>query len=123
MVGKKYGDFHLENFWTISEPRILDITQDRAAICRFEVREFITPIEITLGVKGRPIYAVPWAIVDAGSALESLNTYLDESIGSYHHTILDYSDPIIWNVFHVAFRLTLFPEPVIQPQWMICLMI
>lgn len=115
MVGKKYGGFYLEKSWTSSTPRILEITQDRDAICRFEVREFVTPVEHTVDVKERPIYAIPWAIVDAESAMESLNTYLDESVGPYLDTILDDSDPVVWNTFHAAFRLSFFPEPVSQP--------
>ena len=114
MVGKNYGDFHLEKSWTSSAPRVLEITQDRGTICRFEVREFLAPVEHTVDVKERPMYAIPWAMVDAESAMESINTYLEESIGPYLDTILDDSDPVVWNIFHAALRLSLFPEPVSQ---------
>jgi hypothetical protein len=116
MVGKTYGDFHIAKLWTGQPTKILEFTQDRGPICKMEVREFFPPDEHALDTRGNPIYAVPWAIADPDALTRSLNEYLDESMGCYLDEILDDSDRLVWNVFHSALRLSLFPEPVSKPR-------
>ena len=113
MVGKTYGDFHNTKEWTSGGTKLLEITQGRGSVCRFEVREFQTPDEGALvDSKERAIYAIPWAIVDADAATNTLNSYLDESMASYLDSILGGPDHLVRDVFQSALRLSMHPEPV-----------
>ncbi|KAF1994401.1 Clavaminate synthase-like protein [Amniculicola lignicola CBS 123094] len=112
MVGPKFGDFYMAKDWTNAPTRFLDITQDRGTILQLEVREFRPPVEPgALDLKGRSMYAIPWAIADADVAVESINEFLDASVGPYLDHLLDDSNHLVWDVFHSALRLSLFPFP------------
>jgi hypothetical protein len=117
MIGPTYGDFHIAKDWVGAKTRFLDVTQDRSPIVlRLEVREF-HPLyeENPLDLKGRSMYCIPWAIADPDVAVETINAYIDHSVGSYLDAMLDDTDGLVWNVFHVAFRLSVFPMPVSNP--------
>lgn len=113
MIGPTYGDFHIAKDWMGATTRFLDVTQDRSPIVlRLEVREFHPPYEEnSLDLKGRSMYCIPWAIVDPDVAVETINAYIDQSVGSYLDAMLDDTDSLVWDVFHIAFRLSVFPMP------------
>jgi hypothetical protein len=111
-VGSNYGDFSVMRQWTESKPIIVEITQDRGAICGLEARQFIPPDDNAIDSKGNPIYMIPWAIADPESAVKSINKYIDEAIPLCLDDILDNSDHLVWDVFHYAYRLSIFPCPV-----------
>lgn len=113
MTGPSYGDFHIAKDWAGATTRSLSITQDRSSVVlTLEVREFHPPYdENARDLKGRSMYSIPWAIVDPDVAVETINTYIDNSIASYLDAILDDTDSLVMNVFHIAFRLSIFPTP------------
>lgn len=114
MVGPKYGDFHIKRKWTQSEIRVLELAQDSNIILRLAVREFVPSDEelISDDTRGNKMYAIPWAIADPEEATRAVNLYLDGCIGTYLDNILDESNHLVWDMFHWALRLSLFPEPV-----------
>ncbi len=113
LVGANYGDFHIPKTWVGATTKLLDITQDRGAFCRLEAREFLPPVEEgALDIKGRPMYHIPWAIENPEAAVKAFNKYIDESLGAYLDEILDDTDHLVWDVFHSAMRLSVFPSPV-----------
>jgi hypothetical protein len=113
MIGPKYGDFHIPKTWANDATKFLEVTQDRGSIWRLEVRQFVPPAGgSALDLKGRPMYFVPWAIADPESAVKALNQYIDESVGFYLDTLLDDSNHLVWDIFHSAIRLSVFPTPV-----------
>lgn len=113
MSGPYYGDFHLEKQWTQAPTRYLSLSQDRGVSFQLELHEFIPPIDPTaVDLKGRSMYAVSWAIANPDAACRAINAYIDESIGLYLDSILDDSDALEWQIFHAAYRASLFPFPV-----------
>lgn len=113
MVGSRYGDFYLEKDWIGKREFSLDITQDCGSVCHLVVREFKPPVEPeALDLKSRPMYCIPFSIVDADQATDALNKFLDESIGLYLDTLLDDTDHLTFDVFHMTLRLCFFPKPV-----------
>lgn len=113
LIGPHYGDFHLEKQWTRARSRYLALGQDYGVCFQLELDEFIPPIDPTaVDLKGRSMYAVPWAIANPDAACQAINTYLDQSIGLYLDSILDDSDVLEWEIFHVAYRASIFPVPV-----------
>jgi hypothetical protein len=113
LAGPKYGDFHLQKQWTEAPIRVLCLGQDRGVMLQLELREFIPPAgDNDQDLKGRSMYAVPWAIANVDDAVKAINAYVDESIGLYLDAILDDTDGLVWSVFHAAYRLSIFPEPV-----------
>jgi hypothetical protein len=117
MVGPMYGDFHIAKQWVGPTTRILEITQDSGeSALKVEVREFYPPAdENALDLKGRSMYFIPWAISDPEKAVETINAYIDESIGSYIDATIDDTDGLVMDVFHAAYRLSIFPTPVCLP--------
>ncbi|KAM0434005.1 hypothetical protein ACHAPT_003949 [Fusarium lateritium] len=112
MVGPKYGDFHIERDWTGACEYQLYITQDCGSVCKLTVREFNPPDEPqALDLKRRPMYRNRFAIVNADQTTDSLNRFLDESIELYLDNLLDDGDRITFDVFHMALRLSHFPDP------------
>ena len=116
MVGPTYGDFHLyddEFQWTGAPSRFLSLGQLGGAHFQIELEEF-TPTRDTSDVdlKGRPIYSVAWAISNADAAVDAINQYVDDNMGAYLEAYLDDSDPLVWDIFHAAYRASVFPEPV-----------
>ncbi|KAL9110183.1 MAG: hypothetical protein Q9227_005243 [Pyrenula ochraceoflavens] len=112
MVGPEYGDFHIEKQWICDSTRFLDITQDRSpAVLTLELREFEPPEERDLDLKGRSMYYNPWAIADPEKAVAAVNDFADQSVAAYLEALLDDTNSFVWDVFHAALRLSLFPEP------------
>jgi len=113
MVGDKYGDFHLENrIWTRTTPRVLYLGQNWGTFLSLELHEFIPPAdEVATDLKGRSMYAVPWAIVDPNAAVEAFNEYINENVSNYMKAILGH-DSMAWNIFFTAYQASTFPVPV-----------
>jgi hypothetical protein len=63
-------------------------------------------------LKGRPMYAVPWAIADPDAVVAAMEEYIDQAIVLYMDEYLDNSDPLVWDIFQMAYRASVFPEPV-----------
>jgi hypothetical protein len=79
---------------------------------KVELREFLPPARTTdVDLKGRPMYAVPWAIADPDAVVESMTEYIDRSTTAYMSEYLDES-PLVWNIFQAAYRASVFPIPV-----------
>lgn len=113
MTGPRYGDFHLEKEWVDNRTYTLSLTQDFGAIYYLDVRQFKAPTESdALDLKGRSIYKIPFAIHDVDETTSTVRSYLDKSVELYLDSILDDTDSLIFNVFHAALRLSVFPEPV-----------
>src|SRR5690606_23328672 len=89
---------------------------------RIEVREFVPPAEAAgdVDLKGRPMYAVPWAIADPDAVVAAMDEYIDRAIVRYMEEYLDHSDPLVWNVFQMAYRSSVFPVPVGLTQPHMC---
>ena len=120
LVGPYYGDFHIEKEWTTASPKYICMSQDRGpyihtAFLQIELREFVPPADDTaVDLKGRSMYAVPWAIADQDSVVRAVNSYIDESMDFYIDGVLDDTGGLEWDVFHVACRASVFPFPVIS---------
>lgn len=119
-VGPRYGNFHISRVWARDEIKVFEMTQDRGTILRFKVRQFEPEDEPAtdskgIGGKGRKMFAVPWALTDAETGLESLNTFIEESIDRYIHAIVNKNSVITWNVFQTASGLASAAEPVSEP--------
>lgn len=114
MIGPHYGDFHLERTWTMSKPKVLCLGQVGAMHLKVEVREFVPPPDGQgdYDLKGRPMYAVPWAIADPDAVVAAMEEYIDQAIVLYMDEYLDHSDPLVWDIFQMAYRASVFPEPV-----------
>lgn len=114
MIGPKYGDFHVQRDWTPNPIIVLELAQDSNAILRLAVREFVPSLEDLTSddTRGNKMYSIPWAIADSEQATEAVNSYLDGCIGNYLDAILDDSNPLVWDIFHCALRLSLVSPPV-----------
>lgn len=113
MIGPLYGDFHLDRQWTATPPTTLCIGQVGAMHLKVELHEFIPPANSAdVDLKGRPMYAVPWAIADPEVVVEAINNYIDRSITQYMYAYLDDCDGLIWDIFQAAYRASVFPVPV-----------
>jgi len=113
MFGPKYGDFHMEKQWIPGSGKFLCLSQDRGTFLRIELKQFVPPHDPTaLDLKGRPMYAVNWAIPDPDAATEALNEFIDASLGCYLDAVLDGMDTLVMDVFHAAIRSSVFPHPV-----------
>jgi hypothetical protein len=113
LVGKAYGDFHIEKEWTGARPRILNLGQDWSDPLQLKLDEFVPPADpSSVDVKGRSMYAVPWAIANPDAAVVALNSYIDKTIGRYMDLFLDDSNAFEWDIFHAAYRASVFPVPV-----------
>jgi hypothetical protein len=78
-----------------------------------ELDEFVPPVDPdAVDNKGRPMYAVPWAIKDPCAARDLVNEYVDQNIGRYMDLFLDDTDSLDWTIFHAAYRTSMFPVPV-----------
>ena len=121
MVGRAYGDFHITKQWAGASTRFLDITQDRgSAALSLELREFRPPHEPdALDLKGRSMYYIPWAIANPDDAVKAVNEFADQSVGSYLDALLDDTNSFVWDVFHAAFRVSIFPTPVSSVAWIL----
>ncbi|KAK3343499.1 hypothetical protein B0T25DRAFT_593168 [Lasiosphaeria hispida] len=112
MIGPHHGDFHLDRQWTSSPSKILCLGQLGAMHLKVELREFVPPANTTdVDLKGRPMYAVPWAIVDPDAAVRSVNEYIDSGMHDYLYEHLDDTDRLRWNIFQAAHRASIFPTP------------
>lgn len=112
MVGPHYGDFHLDRRWTNTPSKILCLGQVGSMHIKVELREFIPPANSRdVDLKGRPMYAVPWAVADPDTVVEAITEYIDKAITRYMAAYLDDTDPIVWNIFQAAYRASVFPLP------------
>jgi len=113
MVGPHYGDFHLERKWTDAPPKFLCLGQVGSMHIKVELREFVPPAgSRDVDLKGRPMYAVPWAVADPDAVVEAVTEYIDQAITRYMTAYLDDTDPLVWNIFQAAYRASVFPLPV-----------
>lgn len=112
MIGPEHGDFHLDRIWTGSPPKTLRLGQLGAMNFRVELQEFVPPISSEVDLKGRPMYAVPWAIADPDAVVASINDYIDRGITAYLYGHLDDTDTLVWDIFQAAYRASVFPTPV-----------
>jgi hypothetical protein len=124
-VGKNYGDFNIAKVWTTSAPIFLRLSQDRGGFMNaeqveIELRRFAPPegdgSPDVKDVKGRYMYEHPWAVAAREDVISSFNAYIYRSLEFYLDTILDDSDRLVWDVFHMAYRTSVFPTPV-RHQW------
>ncbi|KAI5455754.1 hypothetical protein BGZ63DRAFT_137383 [Mariannaea sp. PMI_226] len=127
MVGPKYGDFHIQRNWTQTNIKIINLAQDSNAVLHLAVREFVPSYEELRSddTRGNKMYSIPWAIADPEEATEEVKRYLDRCIEGYLDAILDDSNHLVWDIFHWAVRLSLFPQPnILLPDvirlWVAC---
>ncbi|KAK0706127.1 hypothetical protein B0T26DRAFT_654883 [Lasiosphaeria miniovina] len=112
MLGPNYGDFHLERQWTGTQPKFLRLGQVGAMNFQVELKEFLPPLNTTdVDLKGRPMYAVPWAIADPDAVVTAMTEYIDRGTTKYMYTYLDDTDGLVWDVFEAAYRYSVFPTP------------
>ncbi|KAK4155269.1 hypothetical protein C8A00DRAFT_13670 [Chaetomidium leptoderma] len=112
MDGPHYGDFHLERQWTNTPSKFLCLGQVGSMHIKVELREFAPPANTRdLDLKGRPMYAVPWAVTDPDAVVEAITEYIDRAITQYMADYLDDTDPIVWDIFQAAYRASVFPLP------------
>jgi hypothetical protein len=113
LVGPQYGDFHIERRWTDAPPKVLCLGQVGSLHFKVELREFVPPGNSRdVDLKGRPMYAVPWAVADPDAVVEAINEYIERAITRYMAAYLDDTDPLVWNIFQAAYRASVFPLPV-----------
>ena len=113
MVGPQHGDFHLERRWTSSASKILCLGQLQAPLhFKVELRQFVPPASNDLDLKGRPMYAVPWAVADADAVVLAINNYIDRGVTQYLYEYLDDTNGLVWDIFQQAYRASVFPIPV-----------
>ncbi|KAK0739985.1 hypothetical protein B0T18DRAFT_331684 [Schizothecium vesticola] len=112
MVGPQHGDFHLERRWTGSASKILCLGQLQVPLYfKVELRQFVPPANNDLDLKGRPMYAVPWAVADADAVVLAINNYIDRGITQYLYEYLDDTNGLVWDIFQQAYRASVFPIP------------
>jgi hypothetical protein len=115
MVGPFYGDFHLQRRWTDAQPKVLCLGQVGAMHLKVELREFVPPAGAAaadVDLKGRPMYAVPWAVADPDAVVEAMTEYIEKGVTRYMAAYLDDTDPLVWSIFQAAYRASVFPLPV-----------
>ncbi|KAK3898982.1 hypothetical protein C8A05DRAFT_46842 [Staphylotrichum tortipilum] len=112
MIGPHYGDFHIDRQWTNAASKFLCLGQVGSLHLKVELREFVPPPNSTdVDLKGRPMYAVPWAIADPDAVVVAFNEYISKAVARYMAAYLDNTDPLIWNIFQAAYRASVFPVP------------
>jgi hypothetical protein len=114
MVGPTYGDFHIPREWVGTRTKTLEIAQDSNVILRLQIREFVPSNEelVLDDARGNKMYSIPWAIANPDEAAKFANEYVDRNMDTYLETVLDDSNRFVFDVFHWALRLTIFPQPV-----------
>jgi hypothetical protein len=112
MIGPHHGDFHLERQWTDAPLKILCLGQLGSMHVKIELRQFVPPANTKdVDLKGRPMYAVPWAIADPDAVAQAITEYIDRGVWRYMAAYLDDTDPLVWNIFQAAYRASVFPVP------------
>ncbi|KAK4456936.1 hypothetical protein QBC42DRAFT_237499 [Cladorrhinum samala] len=112
MIGSEYGDFHLERQWTNTPSKFLCLGQIGTMNFQVELKQFVPPANNTdVDLKGRPMYAVPWAIADPEAVVEAIMTYIDRGVTRYMDSYLDETDELVWGIFQTAYRASVFPVP------------
>lgn len=118
MIGPQHGDFHLERRWTGSAFKVLCLGQLQVPLhFKVELRQFVPPANNDLDLKGRPMYAVPWAVADADAVVIAINNYIDRGVTQYLYEYLDDTNGLVWDIFQQAYRASVFPIPVSWPAW------
>lgn len=113
MIGPHYGDFHLDRQWTNAQSKFLCLGQVGSMHFQVELKQFVPPADShDVDLKGRPMYAVPWAIADPDAVVAAITEYIDRGIVRYMTAYLDDTDPLAWNIFQAAYRASIFPVPV-----------
>jgi hypothetical protein len=113
MVGSRYGDFLVGKKWINRRSEVLYIGQDLDTSFQLELWNFVPPHDPdAIDVKGRSMYAVPWAIKDPDRAVLCIDSYVNDTLNVYLSRYLDPLDSIIWSVFEAARRASSFPCPV-----------
>jgi len=112
MIGSEYGDFHLERQWTNAPSKFLCLAQIGTMNFQVELKQFVPPANSTdVDLKGRPMYAFPWAISDPEPVVEAITTYIDRGVTRYMDAYLDDTDELVWGIFQAAYRASVFPVP------------
>ncbi|KAK4198103.1 hypothetical protein QBC40DRAFT_96107 [Triangularia verruculosa] len=112
MIGPNYGDFHLERQWVPGPSKYLCLGQIGSMSFTVELKQFVPPANSgDLDLKGRPMYAVPWAVADPEAVVQSINEYIDRGITRYMDAYLDEYDELVWGIFQAAYRASIFPVP------------
>ncbi|KAK3312017.1 hypothetical protein B0H66DRAFT_486618 [Apodospora peruviana] len=111
MIGPHYGDFHLERYWTGAPSKTLCLGQLGALNFKVELQEFVPPATSDVDLKGRSMYAVPWAIADPDAVVSAINDYIDRGMTQYLYGYLDDTDTLVWDIFQAAYRASVFPTP------------
>ena len=121
LVGQEYGDFHIRKQWTIAEPKLLHFSQTgrasgNSAFFSIELQEFVPPPEDdAVDLKGRSMYAVPWATPDPQAVSHAIDIYINETTNFYIDDSLDGQDSLEWMIFKFASRASILPTPVSGP--------
>ncbi|KAJ4286400.1 hypothetical protein N0V88_008023 [Collariella sp. IMI 366227] len=112
MIGPQYGDFHLDRQWTDAPSKLLCLGQIGTLHLKVELKEFLPPADTTdVDLKGRPMYAVPWAVADPEAVVEAMMEYIDRGMTRYMAAYLDDTDALVWNMFQAAYQASVFPLP------------
>ncbi|KXX76430.1 hypothetical protein MMYC01_200182 [Madurella mycetomatis] len=112
MVGPHYGDFHLERQWIDGPSKFLCLGQVGSMHFQVELKQFVPPANSgDVDLKGRPMYAVPWAIADPDAVVKDISEYIDRGMTRYMSAYLDDTDELVWNIFQAAYRASVFPLP------------
>ncbi|KAK3989622.1 hypothetical protein QBC44DRAFT_241205 [Cladorrhinum sp. PSN332] len=112
MIGSEYGDFHLERQWTDAPSKFLCLGQIGTMNFQVELKQFVPPANNSdVDLKGRPMYAVPWAVADPEAVVEAITAYIDRGITRYMDAYLDDTDELVWGIFQAAYRASVFPVP------------
>ncbi|KAK5658454.1 hypothetical protein OQA88_1843 [Cercophora sp. LCS_1] len=112
MIGPHHGDFHLQRQWTDSPSKTLCLGQLQGPLSfQVELKEFVPPVSSDVDLKGRPMYAVPWAVADPDAVVVAMNNYMDRGITQYMYEYLDDTNSLVWDIFQQAYRASVFPIP------------
>ncbi|KAK4182650.1 hypothetical protein QBC35DRAFT_478880 [Podospora australis] len=112
MIGPHYGDFHLHREWLDTPSKFLCLGQIGSMHFQVELKQFVPPANShDVDLKGRSMYAVPWAIQDPDVVVEAMTSYIDRGITRYMDAYLDDTDELVWGIFQTAYRASVFPVP------------
>ncbi|KAK3897169.1 hypothetical protein C8A05DRAFT_20010 [Staphylotrichum tortipilum] len=112
LVGNDYGDFRVPRVWTSHITKTLRALHHGGLLLNIKVRPFQPPYEEGAtddrGIPGnaaRPMYDIPWAIVDPEMVTRDLHAFTDHWIESYIKNLLKPSDDLVWPVYQEAAQL------------------
>lgn len=112
MIGPHYGDFHLDRQWLDTPSKFLCLGQIGSMHFQVELKAFVPPAHSRdVDLKGRSMYAVPWAVQNPDAVVEAMNSYMDRGVTRYMTAYLDETDDLVWGIFQAAYRASVFPVP------------